>query len=67
MVERMSRIKMNKVDRQKIKGNPVTLEKWLILVDDFQRLSVQKRIFARRITDVLAPYVFWPQGICSIH
>ena len=42
---------MNKVDRQKIKENLVTLEKWLILKDDFQRMSVQKTIFTQRLID----------------
>ena len=48
----MSRIKMNKVDRQNIKGNHDTSEKWLILDDNFQKLSVQKTIFAKRMADI---------------
>ena len=44
---------MNKVDRQNIKGNHDTSEKWLILDDNFQKLSVLKTIFAKRMADIV--------------
>ena len=44
---------MNKVDKQNIIGNLDTLEKWLILDDNFQKLSVQKTIFAKRMMNIM--------------
>ena len=49
----MSGIEMNKVDRQNITGNLDTLEKWLILDDNYQKLSVQKTIFTKRMVDIV--------------
>ena len=46
-------MKMNKVEGQKIIRNLVTLEKYLILHDHFQRLSVQKRISTKRVIDLI--------------
>ncbi|KAK2710751.1 hypothetical protein QYM36_012057, partial [Artemia franciscana] len=42
---------MNEEDKKKIKRNLVALEKKLKLDDQFQRLSVQKRMFSQEMMD----------------
>ena len=48
LVVRVSGLKMNKVNRLKIKGNLVTLEKCLIQDGNFIELSFQSKIFSQR-------------------
>ena len=55
---------MNKVDGQKIILNLVTLEKWLVPDENFQRLSIQKRIFTKRIIDVIIKNVSQSSDYC---
>ena len=44
---RVSRLKMIVIEKQKIIRSLVTLERSLILNDDFQELSIQRKIFSQ--------------------